>query len=227
MIGIADALGELYEEHLAMKQGDKATLSRREKEVKKSNDWIDATFSPTKVGSAFKSLLLRADEEFVKRSAAKRALLSSSAPPTDGAYEIASGYYSTIVDWDTPWTLLAPDGLKLLDAPALHRLCWGMLLTGQGGPETNVLVLPAVYEDGTPVPVRNEHGGPHDDLPILVKTYMLTALQGRASRRKSLAAMAVQHTAMPKRLPDGLAKIEKLGNNSFEDFFGQFQNGEL
>jgi len=220
VVGTADALTELYEEHLAMKRSDSTVLSRRNKELTESDEWIDLNFSPSKVGSSFKSLLLRTQEEYTNRLDAKRLIVSSAGPPTSGAYKIASGYHLTIVDWDTPWTLIAPDGLKIIDSASVHRFCWSMLLTDQNGSSTTALVLPAVYDDGTPVPFMDEDGGVHSDITIIVRTYMVTALQGRASRKSSLASMAVQNTAMPKLLPEGLAVIvrkkqEVGGNNEY------------
>ena len=226
--GVADALTELHEEHLAMKRGDKKALARRNKELTESNEWIDTNFSPTKVGSSFKSLLRRTQDEYTSRMDAKQSILSSSGPPTSGSYQVASGYHLTIVDWDTPWTLIAPDGLQILDNASVHRFCWSMLLTNQGGSGVTALILPAVYEDGTPVPIMDDDGSVHNDLPVLVRTYMITALQGRASRKKSIAQMVLQNTQMPRRLPDGLAVVVKnkkqLGGGEYDNLYNQFQN---
>jgi Glycosyltransferase len=229
VIGIADALGEIYQEHLFMKQGDEAALSRREKEIQVTNDWIDETFSPTKVGSIFKELLRRTNDEFLKRSAAKQLYISSLSPPTYGGYRIASGYHSTIVDWDEPWTILAPDGLKILHPQQLHNICWSAILNDDGGPNNNILVLPAVYEDGTPVPFMSASGNgvPHDDLPILVKTYMLTALQSQASRKKSLVGLALQNSAAPRILNQGFAQITRRGKDSGNSFGRLSPDNEL
>jgi len=229
VVGIADALTELYEEHVAMQRGDSTVLSRRNKELTESDEWIDLNFSPSKIGSSFRSLLLRTQEEYTNRIDAKRLIVSSLGPPTSGAYKIASGYHLTIVDWDTPWTLIAPDGLKIIDSKSVHRFCWSMLLqTDQNGPPTTAMVLPAVYEDGTPVPFSDEDGSIHGDITIIVRTYMVTALQGRASRKRSLLSMVIQNTAMPKLLPEGLAVIvrkkqEGGGNNEY----GNQINNEL
>lgn len=221
--GVVDALEEMYGEHLAMKQGDKAALSRREREVAETHQWIDETFAPAVVGDKFKSLLLRSYQEFSGRMTGMHSLLSGQ-PPSDGAYEIATGYHSTIVDWDTPWTLLAPDGFKVLDPLALHKVAW-MILLEQGAAPSAVLVLPTKYEDGTDVPFMDKDNNIHEDLPILVRTYMVTALQSRMSRRKSLAASAIQNTPMPKRLPDGLAMIERKESDKHgNSYFSQFQS---
>lgn len=211
VIGISDALGEIYQEFLSINQSDEMASFRREKEIKETSDWIDENFSSDKVGNSFKSLLHRTNEEFVKRSAAKQFYISSFSPPTYGGYRVASGYHSTIVDWDEPWTILAPEGLNILHPQELHRICWSAILNDDGGPNNNILVMPAVYEDGTPVPFMSPQGGgvPHDDLPILVKTYMLSALQTQTSRKKSLVGLALQNSATPRILNEGFAQINR------------------
>jgi len=224
VVGIADALTELYEEHVAMKRGDSTALSRRKKELTESDEWIDLTFSPSKVGSSFKSLLLRAQKEHANRMDAKRLIASSAGPPTSGAYNIASGYHLPIIDWDTPWTLIAPEGLDIIDPASVHRHCWSMLLADQNGPQATVLVLPAVYDDGTPVPFMDNEGGIHADITLIVRTYIATALQGRASRKTSLAGMAIQTTAQPKVLPEGLAVIVRKKQGGGGNFARQFNN---
>eukprot|EP00931_Biecheleriopsis_adriatica_P057239 TRINITY_DN33952_c0_g1_i1.p1 TRINITY_DN33952_c0_g1~~TRINITY_DN33952_c0_g1_i1.p1 ORF type:complete len:692 (+),score=38.45 TRINITY_DN33952_c0_g1_i1:10-2085(+) len=216
VVGITDALRELYEEHLAIKRGDKTAASRREDEVAKCQDWIDTTFSAAKVGNAFKSLLPRAKEEFLRRSNAKNELRRSSAPPSGGAFKISSGYYATVVDWDSPWTLLAPDGLKLINPQALHQKCWAMLLSEKLQHSGGILVLPAVYEDGKSVPVQTENQSLHDDCPILVRTHLLAGIQSVASRRQSLAAMAINLANGMNLLPEGLAIVEKQRSRSRE-----------
>merc|ERR1711865_1191886 len=109
-----------------------------------------------------------------------------------------------------PWTLVQPDGLKITDRLAVNNFCWSMLLMDKDGQKAIVLGLPAVYDDGTPVPFMNADGsGIHDDLPVFVRTYVLTALQGRTSRKKSLVAMAFNQAAAPKLLPEGLAVVVK------------------
>jgi glycosyltransferase involved in cell wall biosynthesis len=206
VIGIADALGEIYEEHLAMKRGEKDVLALRESEELRFNDWIDETCSPDVVGDKFKALLLRANSEFKKRQMAKKKFFSGN-PPTAGAYEIASGYYSPIVDWDAPWTLLTRDGLKIVDPQLLHRIAWTMFFQDN---EILVMVIPAKYEDGTNVPFRNSAGdGFHDDLPVLVRSVVITSMQRQMSRRKSLVDSAFKNSGEPKLMREGLAIIER------------------
>jgi len=225
MIGIADALGEMYEEHLAMKKGDKAALLRRENEVAQFNEWIDTTCSPDVVGEKFKSLLLRTYVEFSDRMKGKQSLFSGQ-PPTAGAYKISSGYHATIADWDNPWTLLAPEGLKILNPQELNKVAWMQLLQQGGKTPSMVLVIPTKYEDGTDVPLMNSENDIHEDLPIMVRTFMVTAFQGRMSRLKSIAASAVQNTQMPNRLPDGLAIVDRKEDTG-SHYFSKFQNSEL
>ena len=223
VIGIADALGEIYGEYQAMNRGEKEALARREAEVLRFNGWIDKTCSPKAVGDKFKDLLHRANLEFANRENAKKALFPSLAP-LFGGYEIVSGYHIPIVDWDTPWTLFAPDGLKIVNPQHLHHSAWMVYL--QSVERTPmVIILPAKYEDGTDVPFRDEQGGIHDDLPVLVSTFMVTALQGQMSRRKSLLPSAIQNSGEPVILRQGLAIIERTkvsGNSS-----SQFQRSEL
>lgn len=215
--GIADAIGDLYQEHMALKRGDEESLMRRDTEVAEFNEWIDSTCSPAAVGKKFKSLLLRSYSEFAERLASKQVLLRNG-PPTSGAYAIVSGYHTPIVDWDTPWTLFAPDGLKIVDPTMLNSLAWMMHLNIDGGgqPAPTVLVLPAKYENGRDVPVMNADNSIHEDLPILVRTYMVTAFQQQMSRRKSLVQSAIQNaqqTGTARQLLDGLAIIKKGQQN--------------
>lgn len=75
-------------------------------------------------------------------------------------------------------------------------MCWEVVLNhGQ----TNVMVIPA--EGGSQ--------GMDENTPLLVRTFVLTSIQARASRRKSLVVLAMQHASLPKFLPPGLAIIEK------------------
>ena len=113
-----------------------------------SYKWIDLNFSPIKLGSSFESLLRHTQEEYTNCRSAKRELMSLSSPPTNGLYEIASGYHLSVVDWDTPWTWIQPDGLEIIDSSSVHRICWSMLLMDHDGQKVTVLALPAVYDDG-------------------------------------------------------------------------------
>ena len=212
VIGIADALGELYEEHQAMNRGEEAALARREDEIFRFNDWIDTTCSPSVVGDKFKDLLLRANDEFLTRKKGHRSLLSTDVP-SYGAYKVVSGYHTPIVDWDVPWTLFAPEGLKIVNPEQVHNLAWRLYLE-EAEKIPMVLVLPAKYDDGTDVPFMKSEGVIHEDLPVLVSTMLITGLQGRASRRKSLVPMAMQVGGQPKLLPEGLAIVERKKDNS-------------
>ncbi len=224
VIGIVDALGDLYNEHQAMKRGDEKALARRDGEVLGFNDWIDTTCSPGVVGDKFKTLLIRTNQEFKNRLLAKH-LLFKSGPPSFGGYEIVKGYHVPIVDWDTPWTLLAPEGLKILRQEQLHQNAWMVHLQAHKDRTPLVMVLPSKYEDGTDVPFQNQQGGIHEDLPIFVSTFMVTALQGNMSRRKSIVMKAVQNWGQPLILSQGLAIIDR--SNGSDDSQGPFQNSEL
>merc|ERR1711865_1126108 len=50
-------------------------------------------------------------------------------------------------------------------------------------------------------------GGIHEDLPVLVRTILLTALQGRSSRKKSVLGLVLQQVSTPQILPTGLAVV--------------------
>lgn len=209
VMGIADALGEMYQEHLALKRGEKEALARRENEVSRFNKWIDDTCSPAVVGRKFKALLLRSFAEFEKRHVAKQKLLSAK-PPTSAAYEIASGYHATIADWDAPWTLIAPDGLVIADPAQLNIRLWQVLLDNSNSiPSNMVLVLPAKYEDGTAVPIMDANNNIHEDLPFLVRTVMMTSFQGMVTRKKSFVGSVIQAAGTPGGLPPNMAIIEK------------------
>mmetsp|Transcript_12208 Transcript_12208/g.25756 ORF Transcript_12208/g.25756 Transcript_12208/m.25756 type:complete len:677 (+) Transcript_12208:69-2099(+) len=213
VIGIADALGEMYEEHLALTRGEKEALTRRENEVSQFNEWIESTCSPAVVGASFKSLLIRSYREFSMRQKSKAAVLSIN-PPTAGAYGIVSGYHANIVDWDNPWTLIAPDGMKILDPETINRFAWMMLL--EEGEPTMLIIIPSTYEDGTIVPVMSNNGEINEDLPVLVRTVMLASFQEGTTRRKSLLQACAQIGAMPKQMPGYLAVIER-GQKSRKD----------
>mmetsp|Transcript_5574 Transcript_5574/g.13259 ORF Transcript_5574/g.13259 Transcript_5574/m.13259 type:complete len:689 (-) Transcript_5574:226-2292(-) len=230
VIGIADALGELYEEHKAMKRGDEVALARREAQVLRFNDWIDETCSPQIVGDKFKALLLRTQQEFTKRFDGKHSLFLPGADYSFGAYETVTGYHAPIVHWDNPWTLLAPDGLEITQPQQLHQGAWNVYLNESPDRTPMVMVLPATYEDGTNVPFMNQQGEIHEDLPVLVSTFMMTAMQGTMSRRKSLVLKAIQNWGEPMMLPQGMAIIDRSknsGDQSGYEHFVQIENDEL
>ena len=108
-----------------------------------------------------------------------------------------------------------------MDPQKLHRIAWMVLLQGSEIPA--VMIIPAKYEDGSDVPFKNMEGdGIHDDLPILVRSFIVTAFQGRMSRRKSLVHSAIQHSGEPRIIPAGLAIIErkKAFDTSSRQHFG-------
>ena len=194
-----------------MKGGDATALAKRAQEIKVFEEWLDTTCSPAVVQDKFQALLKRAQGEFQKRETAKKALFSNP-PPMAGAYRIAKGYHTPIVDWDAPWTLLAPEGLRIKNPSTLHQQAWKLLLAqeDQENPLSSVLIIPANYDDGVDVPIQDAHGELHEDQPILVRTVVLTSLQGRASRRKSLARLAMTSTSVqPRMLGAGLAIVER------------------
>ena len=222
VIGIADALGEMYEEHLALKRGEKEALIRRESEVSKFNEWIESTCSPAVVGASFKSLLRRSYEEFSMRQESRMATLSTN-PPTAGAYEIVSGYHANIADWDAPWTLIAPDGMKIIDPETLNRLAWMMLFSEE---PVMLIVIPSTYEDGTTVPTMKE-GGINEDLPLLVRTVIITSSQGHTTRRKSLIHKATQIGSMPRQMPENLVVVERARKSRKDSGSMEFQRGDF
>mmetsp|Transcript_9623 Transcript_9623/g.23328 ORF Transcript_9623/g.23328 Transcript_9623/m.23328 type:complete len:688 (+) Transcript_9623:157-2220(+) len=216
--GIAEALEEMYQEHLAMQQGTKEALARRESEIARFNEWIDNTCSPAVVGRKFKSLLLLSYSEFYNRQLATQKLFSG-APPVSGAYEILSGYHLGIADWDAPWTLLAPDGFTVVNPMELNKQAWMMLLNVQANnPVPRVLVLPAKYDDGADVPFVDANGKISDDLPVLVSTVVVTSLQTTMTRRQSIVGAAF-NTAGGRpdgMLPPGLAIVKRNGKPDTE-----------
>jgi len=189
--GIADALMELYLEHNAAIQTGQKTMNE---EV---NQWIDTTFSPSSVRSTFLRVLASAEAEYMERTVAKKAI-SYEVFASSSGYALAQGYHTPIADWDAPWTLLAPDGLTLTNPTALDRLCWEMTLFH---PQTNLMVLPADDEILA--------GGINENTPLLVRTFVITGIQGQASRRVSLVGLAMQLGKHQKMLPAGLATMRK------------------
>ncbi len=212
VLGVADSLQELYKEHKLLKEGDEQMSIKRQNQIEKFNEWMDRTCSEENVGKKFHALLQKSFQEFENRKKGKEKLLTlASGLPTEGAYKIASGYHTTIVDWDAPWTLLAPDGLEIVNPDALHQHAWKMLLsTSNSSPSPMMLILPTTYDNGQPVPFMSSNGMPHGDLPILVRTFMVTALQQQMSRRTSIVSSAIKHSNQNHgMLPNGLAMIRK------------------
>jgi glycosyltransferase involved in cell wall biosynthesis len=222
VIGIADALGEMYEEHQAMKRGQKEALARREGEVLRFNDWLDKNCSPRAVGDKFKDLLLRSYSEVNDRNQGKQQFFSGKMP-SFGGYQTVLGYHTPIVHGDEPWALLGPEGLKVVDPETLNRAAWKIFTLGAEAPMS--MILPAKYEDGTKVPFQNaERNNVHEDLPILVQSPLMTALQGRMSRRKSLALSAIQ-LGEPPMMREGFVVIER--NKESRTRSSQYQDSEL
>ena len=47
----------------------------------------------------------------------------------------------------------------------------------------------------------------NDDLPMMVRTFMVKAFQGRMTRMKTMKVSAISNEGNPKQLPDGFAVI--------------------
>jgi len=192
--GITDALMELYDEHVAIRAKDAATVLRRADETEATGKWIDSAFAPQLVGSQFKSLIRRAEAEYERRTKARRKIIRDGGTPASGSYVVSKGYHQPIADWDAPWTLLAPDGLVVSNPTALHRICWEALLTSG---RTNVMAL-SLEGGGEMTP---------ENALLLVRTYVVQVLQMQASRRTSLVSLAINQAVMPRVLPQGLVAI--------------------
>ena len=123
--GIADALREMHGSHLAMKRGDQSAMIGRQADVTEFNAWVDRTMSPRSVGERFEALFARAELEFESRIAGRLAF-KSGKPPTANAVKVVTGYHTPVADWDEPWTLLAPDGLRLTNVGALNSIAWSL-----------------------------------------------------------------------------------------------------
>ncbi|VEU39610.1 unnamed protein product [Pseudo-nitzschia multistriata] len=205
--GIAEALGELYLEHKALAAGDEGYKRRREQEIASFNDWLETTCSPDAVADKFGELLPRAIDEFWARETA-RGLLLTGAVPTEGAYEVSSGYHATIADWDAPWTLMSPDGTVVTAPEELNKMAWMMLLADNSSSSPAMaIVVPPTYEDGTKADERLFMEG---KLPLLVRTYVLCSLQGASTRFSTLMAQAINVAGNSvKRMPDGVAMIDR------------------
>ncbi|EJK75556.1 hypothetical protein THAOC_02714 [Thalassiosira oceanica] len=207
--GIADALREMHGTHLAMKRGDQSAMIRRQADVTEFNGWVDRTMSPRSVGERFEALFARAELEFESR-AAGRLDFRSGRPPTVNAVRVVTGYHTPVVDWDEPWTLLAPDGLRLTNVEAMNSIAWSLLLD-DGTASSMVAIVPARYlDDGSHVPAMGEGGRTmNDDLPMMVRTFMIKAFQGRMTRMKTMKVSAITNEGNPKQFPDGFALIER------------------
>ena len=80
-----------------------------------------------------------------------------------------------------------------------------------GSASSMVGVVPARYsDDGSYVPPMVDGGRTiNDDLPLMVRTFMIKAFQGRMTRMNSMKVSAISNEGNPKQLPDGLAVIER------------------
>ena len=206
--GIADALMELYLEHNAALETGLKSINQE------AGQWIDETFSPSSVQSSFRRVLASAEAEYMERTTAKKAITDQHIIPSFGGYALAQGYHAPVADWDAPWTLLAADGLTVTDPKTLHRMCWEVTFVR---PQISLMALPTENLVGI-----NEY------TPIIVPTYMLTALQGQASRRISLFALAMQQASEQRSLslPTGLATFHKQ-TDSMSSSERKMKTGEL
>ena len=205
--GIADAIREMHGEHLAMKRGDQSAMIRRQVDMTEFNGYVDRTMSRRSVGERFETLFALAELEHESRNEGRNAF-RSGMPPTTGAVRVVNGYHTPVADWDEPWTLLAPDKLQLTNVGALNSIAWSLLLD-DGTASSMVAIIPARYsDDNSFVPPMLEGGAKmNDDLPMMVRTFMVKAFQGRMTRMKTMKVSAISNEGNPKQLPDGFAVI--------------------
>lgn len=221
--GIADALRVAHDEHLSMVaegEGGDAARALRQKRVEETREWIDSTFSPAAVTDSFLGLLTSAIEEHDRRAIGTMRLLGGRGPPETGAYRIISGYHTDLADWDEPWTLIAPDGMEVLDPTNVHSLCWSMYMSGiqqsrvEGGEEaTNFIAVLASYDDGKQIWEKEVH-----EWPVIVRTHLIASLQMMVTRRKSLVALAYEMARNPQTLPLGLVAVRSRRAKGASDY---------
>ena len=85
-----------------------------------------------------------------------------------------NSHFPRSLEWDTPWTLCCHKDIKL-NVPLIGKSL-RQLLKGKMPKELSVILIPAVYADGSPVPVKSPHGEfVHKDLPVLMRTHIYAA----------------------------------------------------
>ena len=151
--GIAEALAALHQQHGSEQAAARSTAAQER---------IRAEFSGSAVALGFDSLI--AD--------ALLAHAAAAALPAGKSVTVVAEATPRLVDWDTPWTLLAPPEVTINEARVEMVL--------QNSPEleqAHVAFVPALYADGTPVPFLLGGDRSHPHLPVLMRTHMFAHAQ--------------------------------------------------
>jgi len=213
--GIANALREIYEDHLSTRttgedsaSGDLSSPQPGKYDYFDAQKWIDLEFSTDRVGNAFLRLIDDAEQTMDDRENKRRAVVATGCPDvhTKRYFALVQGEHPELADWDEPFTVIAPEGM-VFNEKGLQSLLCGVLDIDQS--DIALAVIPAIYEDSrSDIPLVGSNGMVHPHIPVVVRTSLLAMIQNSTSRRSSIVYLAIQHAqsvGAMKRFPDGLA----------------------
>lgn len=81
----------------------------------------------------------------------------------------------------------------MIDEIKDHEICLMKLVSDKGeNPSPMILMLKSKCEDGTIVPTHYPDGEIHNDLTIIVRTFITLSLQGSMTKRMSSMALVTQ-----------------------------------
>jgi len=191
--GITEALGKVYDNFLRAKN-DPAAAKVRAADVEDSRRWIDENFGREMIGDAFGDLIKSAASNFQRRNLARAKTIAKGVPHFDDVpmFRVVYGDYPEIVDWDEPFTLLAPRGLEIPEK-GLQASLWKFLM--KKAPDVTSVAVRTMYKDGSgEVPFMDDYGSLHSHMPVILRTYLLSGMQTGFTRRVSLAQMGLDHS---------------------------------
>jgi len=191
--GITEALGDMYDGFLGAKNTS-AAAKLNVNDVEDSRRWIDENFGREVVGNAFHGLITSSLSNFQRRTMARAKATAGRAPKFEDIpmFHVAYGDYTDIVDWNAPFTLLAPMGLEF-PTEILQESLWEMLM--KKNPDVTAITVRTVYKDGSgEVPFMGEGGSIHRHVPVFIRTDLLSGMQTAFTRRVSLAQMGLDQS---------------------------------
>lgn len=81
----------------------------------------------------------------------------------------------------------------MIDEKNQYEICWMHLVSDKGeNPSPMVLMLKSKCEDGTITPTHSSDDEIHNDLTIVVMTFIIMSLQESMTKRMSLMEFAAQ-----------------------------------
>jgi glycosyltransferase involved in cell wall biosynthesis len=213
---LVDALWDLYTEHATMLREKAAhkghnigpVSSRRQEQVRETEEWITTGFSQSYVGQQMYLLLgsaahnCRVRNEWLKTQAARSK--QELIPVT---YTIEQDTNIEVRDRppNVEWMILAPPGITF-DDRALRYFAWTSSYEQQN-PSLFFIPLPGISLDSAAKAVQS---GQEIPLPMMVRSHFVLVLQGQTTNKKSLMHLILknsQRIMAIKRLPDGIARF--------------------